>query len=210
MAIAVVILYVLHFANNGSSNQIQEEVAIEDTTQVVLIDTIVSDSSYSPSKALNFPIAYVDIDRINEEYEYIIKGRNRIQGRQKWLQNDIEKKGKDLQEQYQMIMTQAQSGQISEDEARKMMMNLEQQQQKHMMTAQRSEENIAKEGQEFLEKSNADIRAFIEKNKDEFKYSYVFMSGMGSNLLYGNDSLDITDQLLDALNADYKANKKKK
>lgn len=212
LAIALVVLYVLHFTGGNSAEaEVVENTdeVVTDSTEVALSDSLLLDS-VAPSKALNFPIAYVDIDRINEEYEYIVKGRKRIEGRQIWLQKDLEKKGKELQTEYVEIMTQAEKKQITEDEARKYLMNLQDRQQQHMMNAQKSEESIAKEGQAFLDESYKNIRDFLEKNKDEFKYSYVFMHGGASTLLYANDSLDITNQLLVALNANFRAKNNKK
>ena len=44
----------------------------------------------------------------------------------------------------------------------------------------------------------------------EHNYSYVMGYSEGANLLYVNDSLDITKQVISGLNVQYKADKEKK
>ncbi len=212
LAIGLIVLYILHFTSSPKSAVVEEEEIIEDTLQVVeeadssLLDTV-------PSKELNFPIAYVNMDRLNEEYNYILDGRKRIQSREASYKRQlasIQEESYKLQEEYQQIMVQFQSGKLTEDAAKALIADLEKRQEKNMRKAQNTEESIAKESQNFLIQAQDNIRSFLEKNRDEFKYSYVFTYGMGSNLLFANDSLDITNDLLEALNKDYAETKKKK
>jgi Skp family chaperone for outer membrane proteins len=52
------------------------------------------------------------------------------------------------------------------------------------------------------------ITKFLEENKSEYNYQYVLGKSFGSVVLYGDNALDITPKVLDAINRKYKAEKK--
>jgi outer membrane protein len=52
------------------------------------------------------------------------------------------------------------------------------------------------------------ITTFLEENKEAYNYQYILGKSFGSVVLYGNNSLDITQKVLDGLNAKYQAEKK--
>jgi len=53
------------------------------------------------------------------------------------------------------------------------------------------------------------ITSFLEANKAEYNYQYIFGRSFGSVVLYSDSSLDITQKVLNALNSKYKTEKKK-
>jgi outer membrane protein len=54
----------------------------------------------------------------------------------------------------------------------------------------------------------ARINTLIEKISKEKGYDYILMKGGGAGVLYGNKELDVTQDILKALNEEYKKNKK--
>jgi outer membrane protein len=52
------------------------------------------------------------------------------------------------------------------------------------------------------------ITEFLEQNKEDYNYQYIFGKSFGSVVIYSDNSLDITQKVLDAINEKYKAEKK--
>jgi Skp family chaperone for outer membrane proteins len=52
------------------------------------------------------------------------------------------------------------------------------------------------------------ITKFLEENKTDYNYQFILGKSFGSVVLYGDNTLDITPKVLDAINKKYKAEKK--
>jgi outer membrane protein len=52
------------------------------------------------------------------------------------------------------------------------------------------------------------ITKFLEENKSEYNYQYILGKSFGGVVLFSDNSLDITQKVLDAINKKYKAEKK--
>jgi len=50
---------------------------------------------------------------------------------------------------------------------------------------------------------------YLDSNSAQYNYRYVLGASFGGNVLYANDSLDITQQVIEGLNAEYQDNLKK-
>jgi outer membrane protein len=53
------------------------------------------------------------------------------------------------------------------------------------------------------------IMEYLKKNSSQLNYKYVLGTSFGGNILYANDSLDITKNIVTGLNANYQETKKK-
>ena len=54
------------------------------------------------------------------------------------------------------------------------------------------------------------IMEYLKKNSTQLNYKYVLGTSFGGNILYANDSLDITQHIIVGLNEDYQQSKKNK
>ncbi len=52
------------------------------------------------------------------------------------------------------------------------------------------------------------ITSFLEENKDEFNYQYIFGKSFGGIVLYSDSALDITNKVLESINKKYQEEKK--
>jgi Skp family chaperone for outer membrane proteins len=52
------------------------------------------------------------------------------------------------------------------------------------------------------------ITRFLAENKSDYNYQYILGKSFGSLVLYSDEGLDITKQVLAALNKKYKSDKK--
>jgi outer membrane protein len=53
------------------------------------------------------------------------------------------------------------------------------------------------------------IMEYLKKNSSQLNYKYVLGTSFGGNILYANDSLDITKNIVSGLNENYQETKKK-
>jgi outer membrane protein len=189
LAVLVGVLFYLHFKNHSQIDKINTKVAGNDT------------AANRPLK-----IAYVDLDSIQEKYDYY---------REKMTEFEKKKEGadRDLNNSFQRIeneriafvqkgnaITQVEAEAFQRDYARKMQ-NLEQ--QKANM-----ERQIQEEGIKTMEELKKKINAFLTNYNTTKNYSYIFSYSSGINVLFYKDTAyNITNEVVDGLNQAYKASK---
>lgn len=189
LAVLVGVLFYLHFKNHSQIDKINTKVAGNDT------------SANRPLK-----IAYVDLDSIQEKYDYY---------REKMTEFEKKKEGadRDLNNSFQRIeneriafvqkgnaITQVEAEAFQRDYARKMQ-NLEQ--QKANM-----ERQIQEEGIKTMDELKKKINAFLADYNTTKSYSYIFSYSSSINVLFYKDTaFNITNEVVAGLNQAYKASK---
>ena len=189
LAVLVGVLFYLHFKNHSQIDKINTKVAGNDT------------AANRPLK-----IAYVDLDSIQEKYDYY---------REKMTEFEKKKEGadRDLNNSFQRIenervafvqkgnaITQVEAEAFQRDYARKMQ-NLEQ--QKANM-----ERQIQEEGIKTMEELKKKINAFLTNYNTTKNYSDIFSYSSSINVLFYKDTaFNITNEVVAGLNQAYKATK---
>jgi outer membrane protein len=192
LAIAVAVLFYLHFSKNGNPTAKSAGIALKD--------------SASPKE---LKIAYVDLDSIQEHYSYF---------REKM--DDFERKkgnaDRDLNNAFQRIenervafvqkgnaITQVEAEAFQREYTRKMQ-NLENQKKT-------LENNIQQEGVKTMEELKKKINEFLTEYNKTKGYSYIFSFSSTINVLFYKDTAyDITNEVLAGLNEAYNKTKDKK
>jgi outer membrane protein len=186
------VLFYLHFKNHSEIDKITDKVTKQDTM------------ANRPLK-----IAYVDLDSIQEKYEYY---------RAKMTDFDKKKESADreLNSSFQKIenervafvqrgnnITQVEAESFQRDYTRKMQ-NLEN--QKRVM-----ENQIQEEGIKTMEELRKRINEFLDEYNKTQGYSYIFSYSAGLNVLFYKDPVyNITNEVVDGLNEAYRKTKEKK
>jgi outer membrane protein len=192
LAVLVGVLFYLHFKNHSEIDKITDKVTKQDTM------------TNRPLK-----IAYVDLDSIQEKYEYY---------RAKMTDFDKKKESADLElnSSFQKIenervafvqrgnsITQVEAESFQRDYTRKMQ-NLEN--QKRVM-----ENQIQEEGIKTMEELRKRINEFLDGYNKTQGYSYIFSYSAGLNVLFYKDPVyNITNEVVDGLNDAYRKTKEKK
>lgn len=199
LAIAVTILYYLHFSGNGGSASNTELTDSAAAAKPVVM---------TPKEIKASKSVYVNLDILNEKYDFIKDLSASAQAEQRSLEAKYQTKGQKLQEDYAAFEQKAQQGLLSENQ-----INAEQE-----AFAKRKEEldQLEMQSQALMEKiqqrndeANDNLRAYIKEYNKNSHYNYVFaFSGSpASQILLVDDSLDITTEILEGLNAQYNASK---
>jgi outer membrane protein len=202
LAIAVGVLYYLHFSSFSCCTETTDASDSTAAAKPVVM---------SPKEIKASKIVYVNLDVLNEKYEYIKDVNSKAKAEQSSLEKQYQSKGQKLQEDYMAFQQKAQSGLLSENQ-----INTEQE-----TFAKRKEEldRLEAKSQEMMERMqeksdemNESIKEYLREYNKNSNYNFVmaYSAGPLSPVLIANDSLDITDEILEGLNAQYKASKGKK
>ena len=160
--------------------------------------------SNSAGKSRLIRIAHVNVDSLNAKYQMMLDFKREIESRQNSIQMEYESKGKVLQDEYANYQQKAQAGTISQIDAEKAQKDI-QAKKADLDNIQRKLDDLQREAQE----RNITILGIVQKyvadynKKMHFDYVLAFAKS-GSNILYANDSLDVTKDVIAGLNVQYK------
>lgn len=203
--IGVIILFILHFST-------PQEVESEEDLVVAELDSLAE-------QRLGFPVAYVELDSILKNYEFVKQMQSelqaqygsseaRFQGKMKSFQNKAQVYQKDLA----MFLKMQQSGSMNEQEIMTQQQAFQarqqqilQEEQKIAQLQQKLQQQLSENQVRLNNEMAENIQGFLKKYSSELDYSYVLMKGPGSSVWFGTDSLNITSKLIDVLNAEYNA-----
>jgi len=201
LIIAVAVLYILHF----TCSQTNVSEVNSDSTQVNKPIIL------SPKEIKESKIVYVNLDVLNEKYEYIKEVSTSAKADQKALENQYRTKAQKLEEDYAIFQQKAQQGLLSENQ-----INTEQEafmkRKEDLDQLEYKNQALMERIQEKTDEMNENLKAYIKEYNKQSNYQYVFAfsSSPLSQLLLVDDGLDITQEILDGLNAQYRASKAKK
>lgn len=183
LLVAVAVLYYLHFSSGSSG----------------------ASSASLSSGPSNIKVAYINSDTVLKYYDYFKVNRDRLESKGKKLDQDLRNRAENLQkdiESYQRNvgnLTIGQAKAIEEDLAKK-------QQNLRMYQESLSQELMVDESK-MNQDLYAKVTAFLKKYGQENGLQVVLKYDPSSDLLFGGDSLDITQEVIKGLNEAYKSEK---
>lgn len=183
LVVAVVVLYYLHFSASGS----------------------VGGSGNGGALLQDAKIAYINSDSVLKHYEYLTVNKKELEAKGARMEQDFRDRAQSLQNDvatYQRTVNNMTFGQAkaAEEELTKKQQNLQMYQQSL------SQELAIEEGK--LNKELYDrITAFLKVYGQENNLQVVLKYDPTSDVLYGGAGLDITQPVIEGLNAAYKNEK---
>ncbi len=226
LTVLVVILFTKLDSNTVASNEDYEfEYVPMDTAalaageEALLNDTSLEEEEeeVAPEKMRKpkLPIAYVNMDKLNREYKFVIDANARLNSMadksRKQLVDKYNSLAASLQAQEQDLIKRAQSGQIeSEEEFNRQRAELEKKLQKAQQELATMESKLAQENEAELQKQskllNKRVNEFLKVYNADGRYELI-LSNLGEikdNILYSvTPAYDITDEVVRGLNARY-------
>lgn len=184
------LLYFLHFNSGNSSKN----------------DVASSNSNNIASSELK--IAYVNIDSLLLNYTLAKELNDVLIKKQTNMKTNLEKEGQDFEKEAQIFQDKVQRGvfltqQRAEEAQQQLMMRQQELQQlEYDYTNQLSREQQKMNAQLFDSVSN-----YIKEFNTPEKYQLVLGHSLTSNILYGSEQLEITNEILNGLNQRYPAKK---
>ena len=189
---AVAILYYLHFSGNKKN-----------TNTKTTASSITRDSCGAGSK---ITMAYVELDSVNENVSFIKDRKNELEAEQRQIANDYENAYHGLEAEKNNFLKRGNA--ITQQEAEEFQAKLAQKQQMVEEDKQAKAQKLSEKGAKIMEDIQSKLKIFMsEFNKDK-RYTYILATGTGLDyLFYKDDALNITGEVITALNEKMKAGK---
>jgi outer membrane protein len=186
--LAVAALYFLHFSGNSKTKK----------------SVTISNAPGSSAQG----IAYINIDSVIFKFDMFLDRRNDLMSKQKSAEAELNSKGTQYQKDVKDYQDKANKGLITRATATQIEQSLGQQQQELVSLRDKLQSNLVDEEQVMNRQILEYITKFLEENKADYNYQYILGKSFGSVVLYSDDSQDITQKVLDAINKKYKTEKK--
>lgn len=149
-------------------------------------------------------IAYVDLEEILKEYEGAVKAEEEMKLKSQQISQQLDQMALPLQQKIQEY--QQNKDNLSASARQKQEAELMQQQQQFQQQQQMAQQQVQAEGQAKYEKINSEIESFLAEYGKSNGYTYILGSSVQTkSVLYGEESLDITEAVIDALNVNYES-----
>lgn len=184
LAVALAVLYVLHFTGNKPGAQPQ---------------TSISASAEG--------IAYINIDTVIFKFAKFTDMRNTLLEKQKVAEAELTSKGNQYQKGVKDYQDKVNKGLVTRATAAQMEQALLQEQQDLLKLQNDAQQGLMEEEQVMNRQVLEYITTFLEENKNVYNCKYILGKSFGSVVLYGDSSLDITDKVVEAINLKYKSEK---
>ena len=153
-------------------------------------------------------ILWINIDSVDAHYKAFTDLGEDANTKYKVRLQNYQDSAISLQQRYDLLQQRVQMGTISSDEAAQEELAIN----NGMERLKKAEADIAAM-QEKAMKINAeiteDVQDYLKEYSAKHHADYVLGYGGSSNVLYANDKLDVTKEVVRDLNARYKARKKK-
>lgn len=187
--LAVAGLYLLYFTGSRKTGSTQET------------------GSYTAGPAAN-GIAYVNIDTVIFRFDMFADRRSELMEKQKKAEAELNSKGNQYQRNAKDYQDKVNKGLVTRATAAEMEQSLMQQQQELVNLRDKLTSSLMEEEQVMNRQIVEYITKYLDENKSDYNYQYIFGKSFGSVVLYGDPALDITARVLEGINKKYQSEKK--
>jgi Outer membrane protein len=190
LAVAIVVLYILHFVPKSSSNA---SANLQDTT-----------GKFSPKTGA---VVFVDIDTLISKYDMYIDLKKELEqkGQDKEAQFNVKLKG--FQKEAADFQDKVQKGLVTRSQAEEMQQGLQQKQQGIYQLQDQLRTEMADEQQVMNNKMLNSIMDYLKEYNQNKGYSYIVSHSFGGPVLFADQGLNITNDVLKGLNEKYATTK---
>lgn len=186
LAIAVIVLFVLHFSNKKEDKIPTNTLSVEANADALL------------------PIAYINTDSLLMNYNYAKDLNEALLRRQENSRASLNEKGQQLEKEAAEFQRKIQNNAfLSRERAEQEQQRLMKKEQELRELEQRLTNELLVEQQKMNEQLRDSITTFLKEYNKDKKYQIIFSNTMGDNILIANPIYDITNQVVQLLNKKY-------
>ena len=200
LVVAVAIFFFLHFF----SAQTAVETSRTDSASLSKPHVLL------PKEIKASKIAYVNTDVLNEKYQYVKDISDVAKAKLQSMEVTYKKKAMDLQNRYAEFQQKASQGLLSENQTREAQEELGKRKDE-LDKMESTQQQLMDQMQMENEKVFRAVIDYIKEYNKSSQYNYVlaYSDKIVGSVLLANDSLDITDEIVEGLNAQYQTKKRK-
>ena len=144
---------------------------------------------------------FVDTQKLFEEYTEMTEVQDKYNKLSEEIRGELQPKIQAFQIKVDLYQKNAQSMSPSERQVKEQELGALQQEIQQMQQARGGQ--IQQESQAAIDSVISKVRKFIDTYGEENGYDFIYGKNESGNVLYGNKELDITDDILKALNTSY-------
>jgi outer membrane protein len=181
LLLAVAVLYFLHFKKPAAP-----------------VASIVAPASIQGG---GVKIAYVNADTLDAQYEWLKSQKAALNQRLANAESSMQSKQESLQTDFMKLQQKAETGNFPRADLEKEAEQLEARRAKLAEEAARLERQLGEEQKKAINDLYANIEVKLKELQSQIGYDYILSYTRGGQILLANDSLDITKQVLQLLNA---------
>jgi outer membrane protein len=188
LSIAVIVLFVLHFSGKN------KEVVNNQSHQPGIIA-----GSMEPIK-----VAYVFVDSVLANYDYYKVVADQLVGKKSNLEKELTGKGASFQKEVDEFQYKVSKKLITSWDAETRQKQLAEKQQVLVNLQNEMQNKLAQEEQTVTVQLHDSVLNAVNELNRKLGYNLVLSNTFGGGLLYADDYMNITKQVLDRLNETYR------
>ena len=178
--------------------------------------TTTAGTSAESSESENGPaagaIVYFNLDRVLEEYDMANDLRSVVETKVNSIQQEINRRGSKLEKDVKAFQDKIDKGLLTRSVAEVQGQKLQEQQNSFQQYAAQKQQEMAEEQQVMLNQIADAIKTWLDEFNAEKKYALIISTQgavLPAPIATGDPELDITDEILEGLNAAYVKTKAK-
>jgi outer membrane protein len=183
MLVGLIVLFIFHFSGKNSGNSMAGAVQ-------------------KASKG-SLSVAFVNNDTILSKYELVKKMRADLQAKGQRLEAEVAAKQKAFEKDAAYFQDQVAKKAISDQSAQEIYAQLQQNQQKIYELRDRYAAELSQSEADMNVALIDSVMNFLHRYNEKYKFDYILGFNKGGNILYANDTLDVTNDVLRELNTEY-------
>jgi outer membrane protein len=187
LLVAVAVLYYLHFSGNTASASPKTTPAKADPS--------------AKQNATMQQIAYVNSDSLLTNYDYYKATIKELEEKRKKLETDISGRARSLENE--AVSYQQKGRNMTLEQAQLTEQNLYKKQQELVQYRDRVSQQLAQEEQGKIEELYGNITEYLKDYTKDKPYRLVLGYSKGGGILFADNSLEITGEVLTGLNKQY-------
>jgi outer membrane protein len=182
---AVGILYYFHFSSNKKTAA-----------------AIVANSPAKDSCAIGHLIAFVELDSLYDNVDYIKQKQKELENNQEQLTRQYQGAYQELENKKNAFLKKGNA--ITQQEAEEFQATLYQEQQKIESDKQAQSQAMAVNRNKTMEEIQGKLKSFLNEYNSDKKYSYIFATGSGlDNILFKDSTHNITGDVIIGLTKEF-------
>ncbi len=191
LAVAVAVLYILHFTSASSTKA-----------------PISKHSSSDTLSQTQGGIVYINIDSVLANYEMYKDIMADLDSKLKTKDAELKSKQRSFEKSVADYQNKVSKGLVTRTEAAQIEQGLQGEQQSLVQLQQQMQYELAEEEQVAQRKVLNSIMEYLESLESDQQYQFVLGTTFGGNILYANDNLNITEDVIKGINVDYSSSEK--
>ena len=192
LGVAVAALYVLHFTAPGIPEEIQAEYEER--------------GEYFP---VSRDIVYVNFDTLLNNYDMFFDLQRQFLERQQKLESELTSNSRNYERQVVEFQDRVQKGLLTRSQAQQRELELIQVQQNLMEQRDQYSRELMEEEQVMNRQLQHSIYDFLDEYNKNYNYQYILSHSFGGPFLYTDKNLNITKDVIEGLNRQYRDNRQR-